>query len=397
MKKAFYFLLASQLFANLGDIFYIVGLISILYQLNESTFVLALLPVLNMAGRLFSSTVAPYFINRWQLKHILFVSQLLKTLLLVCLFYIVTTIPLLIIICIMIFVIAWLDGLTLPASEAMLPRLVPRNKLIRANSLLSMMNESTKLGGWALGGIIVVMTSGMGIILLTILLYALATVAIGCIRDDSVFERKETRFEKSELFEGFQIIWKNRSFRVLQIAELLSTIANVVWVAAFIYIFVDDVLHVSEVWWGYINTTFFVGLLVGASIYMKLEHYLSQHFRTWLLLSSLLLSCTMLGFSINTWPLVALLLSAIFGFVSQLQGILMGTWLQLKADDHILVKMYSAQEVLNAAAFIFATLTVGYLAEFVDIQVIFIGASIVLAVAATYLVTQRKHFTKSMN
>lgn len=307
------------------------------------------------------------------------------------------TTPNLVVVCAMIFIIALLDGVALPSSEAMLPRLVTKARLIRANSFLSMLNESTRLGGWALGGLIVAMTNGPWIIMLTLALYVLSTLAIFCIKDATEFIRKETVLEKSELMEGFQIIWYNRSFRSLQILSFLSTFANVVWVAAFIYIFVDEVLQVSEAWWGYINTSFFVGLLVGASVCMKLEQYFQMNFRKWLLLSSIIIAVVMLGFSINTWPFMALVLSAAFGFVTQLQGILIASWIQVRADEQMLAKIYSAQEVLNGVAFVVATLLVGYVADFMEIQFIFIGAAILLGITACYLLYERKNFTKTLH
>ena len=85
MKKSFHFLWISQLFANLGDVFYIVGLISILYQASESPFYMALLPFLNMAGRMISSIFAPLLFNRHRLKQLLVISQALKTILLLIL------------------------------------------------------------------------------------------------------------------------------------------------------------------------------------------------------------------------------------------------------------------------------------------------------------------------
>ena len=85
MKKSFHLLWVSQLFANLGDVFYIVGLISILYHASESVFWLALLPFVNMTGRMISSSFAPLLFNRYKLKTVLVFSQAGKTILLVLL------------------------------------------------------------------------------------------------------------------------------------------------------------------------------------------------------------------------------------------------------------------------------------------------------------------------
>ncbi len=50
-NHSFRFLWIGQSMANLGDVFYIVAIISLLYTLTESPFALALVPFMNMFGR----------------------------------------------------------------------------------------------------------------------------------------------------------------------------------------------------------------------------------------------------------------------------------------------------------------------------------------------------------
>lgn len=245
MKKSFHFLWISQIFANLGDVFYIVGLISILYQASESPFYMALLPFLNMAGRMISSSLAPLLFNRYRLKRLLVISQALKTVLLLILAVVSLFILPLFFIFIIIFAVAFLDGLALPASTALIPRIVEKAQLLRANGIISMLNESTQLGGWALGGILVAATSGEMVIWMTLLLFVLSTLFIFFIKDHKPFERKINVAKKQELTEGFKMIWKNHSFRIIHVVIIFESIANVVWVAAIMYLFVADVLHES--------------------------------------------------------------------------------------------------------------------------------------------------------
>lgn len=146
MKKSFHFLWISQLFANLGDVFYIVGLISILYHASESAFIMVLLPFFNMAGRMMSSSVAPLLFNRYRLKQVLVISQALKTVLLLILAVGSLQTLSFIFMFIIVFVVALLDGVAQPASTALIPRIVEKSRLLRANGILSMINESTQLG-----------------------------------------------------------------------------------------------------------------------------------------------------------------------------------------------------------------------------------------------------------
>src|SRR5688572_20026845 len=57
----------GQAFANLGDIFYVVGLISLLYTLTGSAFYLSLLPFTTTIFRFISSLLAPLVIDRFPL------------------------------------------------------------------------------------------------------------------------------------------------------------------------------------------------------------------------------------------------------------------------------------------------------------------------------------------
>lgn len=101
--------------------FYIIGLISILYQASESPFYMALLPCLNMAGRMISSSFAPLLFNHYRFKQLLIISQILKTaLLLILSLWSLYTLSLYFIF-IIIFTVAFLDGLAHPASNESIP------------------------------------------------------------------------------------------------------------------------------------------------------------------------------------------------------------------------------------------------------------------------------------
>ena len=394
MKKSFHFLWLSQLFANLGDVFYIVGLISILYLASESPFYMALLPFLNMAGRMISSSLAPLLFNRYRLKHVLVYSQVLKTVLLLILavssLYTLSLYFMLII----IFAVAFFDGLAQPASTALIPRIVDKSKLLRANGILSMINESTHLGGWALGGVLVAATSGKMVIWITLILFVLSTLFMLFVIDPTPFERKKDVPKKQQLTEGFQLIWNNHSFRTIHVLLIFESIANVVWVAAIMYLFVADVLHVSEAWWGYINTTFFIGFIIGGFICTKFERVFEKNIKNIVLLSSVGIAIVMLVFGFNRVALLALLLSLVSGVFEQFKGILLGTWLQLKATDEQLMKVYSAQGVLTSLLFGLSTLLAGASANIFSVQWLFVASGLLLLLSALYFSFVQKRFVQ---
>lgn len=393
MKKSFHFLWISQVLANLGDVFYIVGLVTILYREGHSAFLLALLPFLNTMGRMISGSLSPFVFNRFRLLHVLTSTQFAKTILLSLLVAgAFLSLPLAFIF-VFIFIIAFLDGVAQPASAALIPRIVDSTYLLRANSILSVVNEMTSLGAWAVGGIIVALSSGEAIIILTFILFVLSSFCLVQIVDRTPFEKTAERSKKQELVEGFLLVWHTPSFRSIQVMLILEALANVVWVAAIMYIFVANVLHESEAWWGYMNTTFFVGLLIGGLLCTQFEKIFQKNLRHIVLFSSLGVALTMLALGYNTISWIALVLSFSFGVFEQLKSILLQTWLQLKASDDTLVKVYSAQSVLTSMLLGFASLLAGALAELFSVHWLFIGAGILLLLSASYFFIRRHRFS----
>lgn len=394
-NNSFRLLWMGQLFANLGDVFYIVGLISILYAVTESAFYLALLPFLNTFGRFISGLLSPLLLNKYRLKSLLVTSQLYKTIVLLVLSCWVSTRSTfdiwLILFC--IFLIAFLDGWAMPATNSMLPRLVEESELMKANSFVAVLNEVVQLGGWAIGGTLVALLGGQKLIWLTFTLFVISTIMMHGIKDKTPFEIKEVQQKVGDVLkEGWIIIWKNPLFRSIHIQFFIEAIANVVWVAAILYVFVTEVLHVTEAWWGYINTAFFIGLVLGGVICSQFSLRIEQNMRKTVMISSIGVSVLTFSFGFNSIAWVALTLVACSGLIDQIKGITMHTYLQREASTESLPKIYSAQNSLISLVFGLSSLIFGGIATFFGIQLTFIIAGTTLTIGGFYLFIVRKHF-----
>ena len=132
-----------------------------------------------------------------------------------------------------VFMIAFFDGWAAPASQAMLPRLVQKNELVKANSFFSIIYETVNLGGWALGGLLVALLSGQNVILITLTFYLFATILMTKIVDPTQFQRKDSEGRQcGELKEGWQIVWRNPLYKSLYVIIVFEAVANVVWIAS---------------------------------------------------------------------------------------------------------------------------------------------------------------------
>ncbi|TGV24944.1 MFS transporter, partial [Mesorhizobium sp. M00.F.Ca.ET.186.01.1.1] len=80
--RRFLFLWAGQTLANLGDIFYIVAFISVVYAVSGSVMYTAFVPVVILSAQSVSGLTAPLLFRRLSLPSMLVLSQALKTCLL---------------------------------------------------------------------------------------------------------------------------------------------------------------------------------------------------------------------------------------------------------------------------------------------------------------------------
>ncbi|REB11570.1 MFS transporter [Sporosarcina sp. BI001-red] len=394
-NQSFRFLWMGQSMANLGDVLYIVGIISFLYSLTESPFALALVPFINMLGRFISGIISPWLLNRFPLKTLLIYSQVSKTMLLVILslFLISETMSGLFIILAFVGGIAFLDGWASPASHAMLPRLVPKEQLVKANSFFSIVSETVNLGGWALGGVAVALTSGHFVIFGTVVLYIIATMMMFGICDPTPFRKKEVEGKRtSELTEGWQIIWRNPLFRSLHVIIIFEAMANVVWIASILYIFVTEILGKTEAWWGYMNTAFFFGMIIGGVICSRFVVGIENNLKRLLILLSLGISGVTLLFGVTTIPWVSILIVIVNGIVQQLKTIVSETMLQKSATTDELPKIYAAQSAIISLLFGISSLSFGAIAELWDVRVTFILAATLLGLGALFAFIRRRDF-----
>ncbi|WP_306009392.1 MFS transporter [Bacillus sp. MMSF_3328] len=395
-SKSFRSLWIGQSLANLGDVFYIVGLISILYSVTGSPVYLALLPFLNMAGRAVSGAISPLMLNKYKLKSMLVSSQVSKTLALFILsgWLWLQSSPEILFVLVLIFVIAFFDGWALPASDAMLPRLVEKEELMKANSFLALLNESIQLGGWALGGILTAAAGGQNVIWLTLAFYAVSSLMMQLINDKTPFQSNtEKQSTVNVLLEGWISIWTQPVLRSFHVVILIEAIANVVWIAATLYVFVAEVLKAGEAWWGYINTSFFMGLILGGVICKKFSSIFEKNMKLTLISASFGVAIVTLLFGANSLAWAALLLVFLSGLIHQIKGIILYTYIQKEVAAEELPKVFSAQHTLVSMAFALSTVLFGAMAENNSAEITFVIAGILLLFNGIYLLAVRKRFS----
>lgn len=394
MKKAFRFLWLGQSFANIADLLYIVGLITMIYARTGSATYMAILPLAITSSLFVSGLIVPLFIDRFALTILLVYSQLGKTICLLIMVIFISDIELIYLFG-LVAIISFLDGVETPARNSMVPMLLDKDELVKANSFLSIVDETIRLGGWAVGGIIVTIIGPTNIIWLTFILFTLSTIMMSLLRVDEPKKDQENRMKPwDSLREGWVLLWSNKLLKVITFNIVLESIAYVVWIAAIIYVYVEQVLRVDEQWWGYINASFMFGLLIGGFIMLKSSAKFESRKKLYLTLGSLTVCLSTFVFGLISLPWLALFLSFIFGIAEQIKAISLHTIEQQVIDVQFLPKIYSAYGALNSLSFGIASLIMGLIVDTYGVRSVFIISAGLLFISFIVIRLNLVHLTK---
>ena len=390
MTKAFWRLLVSQAVANLADVFFRVVVIANIFILSGSVVATSMAPILIGLSAFLASFLVPLVTRRIALNKILLFTQGGKTLCFALLLLLISRcetilLPLLYAFIIMI---SLLDGFAAPVSHAIIPRYA--TDLGKANAALSMSEESVQLVGWGLGGLLFVLLGLHTSMVIILVLFVIATAIMAFM---PLVETEEIESETSfdTLLKGWILVIKRPQLRFLIQANLLEILANTIWVSSVILIFVTDILHQTESFWGYTNSAYSLGILLGGFIVFRLsESFLNYKWQSMifsLLAMAIVTLCIIQVPKANYF----LMFSALIGFLSQLKEISESVLLQESVDENDLVNVYSVFEVISTLAFSVFVFLMSLVTDYFGVLVSFWLAAICLVVEAILVFYNRSH------
>ncbi len=220
------------------------------------------------------------------------------------------------------FVTATLLGLNrsffMPAVSATMPELVPREKLVAANSMTQLSVQASLSVGQLIGGILYRVVGAPVLFLLDTLSFFFAAGNASLIR---IKERKRElgpertsqevfRAYKSDLAEGFRFVWKYKGFRYFLAAASLMNFFIMPVVVLFPF-YVDRYLGKGSEWYGFLMAALSVGTICGFLLAGALR--LRGPARAWTILTGMLIAPILYGtLGFMSIPYVAL--AGCFGF-----------------------------------------------------------------------------------
>ena len=380
MFRSFYLLVTSQSLANLADVFLRLSLIADIYLVTHSVMATTVIPVLIGLSAFIASFLVPLVTKKFPMNQVLSFTQLAKTLLLLLLIVSlnICAYPIAVVyICIV--GISIFDGFAQPVSSALIPTYL--TDLARGNALFATISEIISVVGWSLGGILYGYLHLVGSLWVIFALYLLASI-LSFVLPTAQCEAIENETSWQSVTKGWRFIFTNKTLSVVVGCNLFEILANSIWVSSIILVFVTQILHQDEHYWGYINTTYSLGIILGgALIYRYAEKVSDKKCKSIILALLFAASMTLIGLvSANAW--IFLICSVGIGFFSQLKEIPETVLLQSAVAENQLVHLYAALEVISTLSFSLFTLVMSSLAQYFGVRVVFMIAILALVVEA---------------
>ncbi|WP_139491468.1 MFS transporter [Brevibacillus dissolubilis] len=399
MNPSFYFLWAGQSIVNVAGAFYTVAIVTLVYHATGSATLAAVVSLLRVLSQLLSGFSAPLLMDRYRLRSILAGAQIGQMALLVTMIVVIGLTggnawdSALWGLLGLITIVGFLDGWVVPSRQALLPRLVEEEKLVKANSLLSTTDQTLALFGWSFGGILAAWFGEEKLLWLTLVLYVLSTASYLFIREPDQpveAETKQKGMQWDTIKAGWVAIWERRPLRMITLMDMIEGIAGGIWIGGLTLVFVKEVLHQGEEWWGYINAGYYAGAIVGGLLILSQSRRVQNHLFASIAVGSFGVSLLTLGYALTGEAWIALAMVFVMGPFYELRDIAQRTYFQAHVERELLPKVFSAQSTISYATFGISVFVMGAVSDWLGIRTVYIFAAVLYFISSGLVFMNRK-------
>jgi DHA3 family macrolide efflux protein-like MFS transporter len=382
LSRRFHFLWITQSLSGFGDVLYILSIVTALYERSGSAAAASLFPLMRVAAMTLGGLAAPLAVDRFRLSLLLTGCLAGQSLLFGGLSLYLgivgndSEIPILIG---FVFAISCFEGAARPVRFALVPRLVGKNKLLKANSMMAAAEQVIGLASWGMGGLLLAALSTFAAIRFTFILQMAAFAVSIWIREEaSYFEAQKAAEEKirwSALREGWTYAFRHPILRLLLTMDAWEGLFGSVFAGAFLLVFVQEQLHRGEAWWGWLNAAYFLGLICGSALMGRYFARKGSALTGIMIAGSGLYGLLTFAFAWTTQPWLAAALVGGLGIVYPLRDLSQRSLFQTHASAQMLPKALAAQSTFITALYGVSLLLSGWLADVFGIRTLYLFAA----------------------
>jgi len=264
-QRNFALLWFAGLISMIGDWVLFIALPIYTYNLTHSSLATGIMFMAGTLPRIIVGSLAGVFVDRWNRQRTMVIADLARAVLLLLLLF-VQSAESIWIIYLVAFLQATISQFFGPAENALLPQLVDESHLVAANSLNSLNNNLARLGGPALGGLLLGSFGFRNVVLIDALSFLISGLMIALIvQKASQVESEPLRSQPhiwQDWLSGLRYIWGNPVVAVIFLVIGIAAIAEGLFNVAFV-IFVRQNLGGDALEFGWLTSAQAIGGLIG--------------------------------------------------------------------------------------------------------------------------------------
>ena len=335
-------------------------------------------------AKLLSCTIIPVFIvgpiagiyvDRWNRKYTMIACDCLRGILVLCIPFIIAHSTSMVPVYVLVFIIFSITRFFLPAKLAIIPDIVPKEKLLLANSLTSTTMMIATIVGYGLGGIIVARLGAKGGFYVDSVTYFLSGLMLPFVilkykkkQAHSAIKEKRGRLIKKtvlgDIKDGLVYLKGHKDIRMVANTMFLL-MAGVGSIYIIIIVFVQGVLKSSTEHLGLIAMFLGGGLFLGSVAYGKFGAKLCKRKVINFGMCATGLAIVIFSIGLKTYPsfVVAALLSSLLGIFASPIVISANTLLHEAMKDEMRGRIFSSLEIIMHIGFLVFMVLTSLLAE----------------------------------
>jgi DHA3 family macrolide efflux protein-like MFS transporter len=375
-KRNFFLLWLGQIISQLGDRLDQMALIGFVYlRAPGSTMGIAKILSFTILPVFLIGPLAGVYVDRWDRRRTMYISDILRSVLVLiiplCLFYSRSLIPIYLI----IFIVFSIGRFFVPAKLSVIPELVDKKDLLIANSLVNTTGMIAAILGFGISGLVVewlgpksgFYLDSLSFLISAVLIFLIRKKASGTVKLAKVSREIVEVIRKSafqELKEGILYFLRQKHIRfTASIIFALWSALGAIYVV--LIVFVQKTLHSATKDLGLLIMFLGIGLFLGSLVYGRFGQRIS-HYKV--IFASLVLSGIMLiifALTIERYPYfsAAAGVSLCLGLVVAPIMIATNTIIHRVSDSSMMGKTFSSLEIVMHLGFLLFMLISSLLAE----------------------------------
>jgi MFS family permease len=368
----FFLLWQGQLISALGDVVYEIALGFWVLQKTGSTGLMGTLMASALIPRLIISPFAGVYVDRANRRNILVVADAVRGILIVLVavaaFMGIAQVW-------MVFATAIISGACAaffnPAVGSSIPDIVNKSKLMKANSVFSMIYSGSNIAGNSLGGLLYQIIGAPFMFLFNGISYLFAAFSSLFIKIPKIERSVAESHFLQDMKEGYTFVWRFRGLRDLIFTAAFLNLFGNMGTVLFLPLF-QKVPELGPAKYGIAMAALTAGMLLGM-VYTSIVNIPSAKKVPLLLFCSFTFAALLAIFPLTNNILIMMALLLVAGAANSILNAIIGVSFQLSVPQNMRGKVSALMQTVTMGLSPIGFAVGGILAEFIPIRIVISG------------------------